>query len=71
MHFKSRRLPEDWTTFRTDVVHNNPDNKGWKLDYTSDLLAVLVDGFDHVGNIVSPSVDPAVGGDRVDSLQHF
>ena len=48
MHLKSGRLPEDWTAFGTDVIHNNPDNKGWELDYTSDLLAVLTDGFDHV-----------------------
>ena len=71
VHVEFCQLPKDWTAFRTDVVHNDPENEGGKLDESSHLLAALADGFDHVGDIISPSVYSTVGGNCVDDLQHF
>ena len=71
MHFKSSRLPEDWTAFQTEVIHDYPDNQGGEFDDTSRLLEAFTYGFDHVSDIVSPSVDFSIGGDYVDRLQHL
>ena len=71
VHVKLCRLLEDWTTFWIDVIHNDPENKGGELDDSSCLLASFADGFDHVGDIIAPSVDSTVGGNCVDDLQHF
>ena len=71
VHVEFGRFPEDWTSFQTDVVHNETKDEGGELDDSSHLLAVFTDGFDHVGDIISPSVDSTVGGNYVDGLQHF
>ena len=71
MHVKSSRLPEDWTAFRKEVIHEYPDNQGGEFDDTSRLLTAFAEGFDHVSDIVSPSVDFSVGGDCVDRLQNL
>ena len=71
MHLELGRLPEDWATFRTKMIHDYPDNQGGEFDDTSRLLTAFADGFDHVGDIVSPAVDSFVGGDCVDHLQHL
>ena len=71
VHFKSSWLLEDWTAFRAKVIHDYLDNQGGEFDDTSRLLAAFTDGFDHVGDIVSPSVEFSVGGDCVDRLQHL
>ena len=71
MHLELGRLPKDWTTVRTKMIHDYPDNQGGEFDNTSRLLAAFTDGFDHVGDIVSPSVYFPIGGDCVDRLQHL
>ena len=53
------------------MVHNDPKDEGWELDDSSRLLASLADSFDHVSDIISPSVDSTVGGNCIDGLQHF
>ena len=53
------------------MIHDDPEDQGGELDESSRLLASFVDVFDHVGDIISPSVDSTVGGNCVDGLQHF
>ena len=53
------------------MVHNDPKDEGGELDDSSYLLALFADGFDHVGNIIPPSVESTVSGNSVDGLQHF
>ena len=71
VHVELCRFLEDWTSFWTDVIHNDPEDEGGELDDSSCLLALFADGFDHVGDIISPSLDSTVGGNYVDGLQHF
>ena len=71
IHVELFRLPEDWTAFWTNVIHNDPENKGGELDDSSRLLAAFADSFDHVGDIIFPSIDSTVSCNCVDGLQHF
>ena len=71
VHVELCRFPEDWTSFWTDMIHHDPKDEGGELDDSSHLLASLGDGFDHVGDIISPSVDSTIGGNCVNGLQHF
>ena len=68
VHVELCRFLEDWTAFWTDVIHNDPENKGGELDDSSHLLVVLADGFDHVSDIISPSVYLTIGGNSVNGL---
>ena len=71
VHVEFGWFPEDWTSFWTDVVHHDPKDEGGELDDSSRLLASLADGFYHVDNIISPSVESSIGGNCVDGFQHF
>ena len=53
------------------MAHNDTKDEGGKLDDSSRLLASLADGFDHVGDIIPPSVESSVDGNSVDSFQRF
>ena len=68
VHVKLCRFLEDWTSFWIDVIHGDLEDEGGELDESSHLLAALADGFDHVGDIISPSVDSTVDGNCVDDL---
>ena len=71
VHVELCRFPKDWTSFWIDVIHNDPEDEGGELDDSSHFLASFADSFDHVDDIISPSVDSTVGCDCVDGLQHF
>ena len=62
---------EDWDSFWTDVVHNDPEDEGGELDDSSCLLASLADSFYHVDDLIPPFVELLVGGNSVDGFQHF
>ena len=68
VHVKLCRFSEDWTSFWEDMIHHDPKDEGGEFDDSSSLLAAFADGFDHVGDIISPSVDSTVGCNRVDGL---
>ena len=71
VHVKLCRFPEDWTSFWTDMIHHDPKDEGGEFDESSRLLASFTYGFDHVSDIIYPSVDSTVSGNYDDDLQHF
>ena len=62
-------VQEDWTSFWTNMIHHDPKDEGGELDESSRLLESFADGFDHVDDIISPSVDSTVGASSISNLR--